>query len=110
MRYHPGVSPGPRTRRPCPSQTPREVDVVEGEQVPEKYCRKQEAPSWALLAFDNISLALVRPQQHPPHVAFVTDTVDAFGDPVKHRDGTASVYIEDSEGNTVEMLSVPECA
>ena len=66
--------------------------------------------SWALLAFDNISLALVRPQQHPPHVAFVTKTVDAFGDPVKHRDGTASVYIKDSEGNTVEMLSVPESA
>ena len=66
--------------------------------------------SWALLEFDNISLALVRPQQHPPHVAFVTKKVDSFGDPVKHRDGTASVYIEDSEGNTVEMLSVPDCA
>ena len=66
--------------------------------------------SWALLAFDNIALALVRPQQHPPHVAFITKELDTFGAPVRHRDGTASVYIEDSEGNTVEMLSVPDCA
>ena len=66
--------------------------------------------SWALLAFDNISLALVRPDQHPPHVAFVSQRVSDFGDPVPHRDGTASVYIKDSEGNTVEMLSVPDCA
>jgi catechol 2,3-dioxygenase-like lactoylglutathione lyase family enzyme len=66
--------------------------------------------SWALLAFDNISLALVTPQQHPPHVAFVTNELDSFGDPVLHRDGTASVYITDSEGNTVEMLTVPDCA
>jgi len=69
-----------------------------------------EDDSWALLAFDNISLALVKPQQHPPHVAFVTNKLNTFGDPVKHRDGTASVYITDSEGNTVEMLSVPDCA
>lgn len=68
-----------------------------------------EDDSWALLAFDNISLALVRPQQHPPHLAFVTDKLAAFGDPVNHRDGTSSVYIKDSEGNTIEMLSVPDC-
>ena len=65
--------------------------------------------SWALLAFKNTSIALVKPSQHPPHIAFVKDRLSQYGTPVPHRDGTASVYIQDSEGNTVEMLSVPEC-
>ena len=49
------------------------------------------------------------PSQHPPHIAFVKDRLSQYGTPVPHGDGTASVYIQDSEGNTVEMLSVPEC-
>ncbi len=64
--------------------------------------------SWALLRFDNIALALVLPDQHPPHVAFETDDVSAFGTPTPHRDGTASVYVRDNHNNVVEYLSVPE--
>lgn len=63
--------------------------------------------SWALLTFENTSIALVKPSQHPPHIAFVKESLSQYGVPVPHRDGTASVYIKDSEGNTVEMLSVP---
>ena len=66
--------------------------------------------SWALLKFANISLALVLPEQHPPHVAFVTPEPEKYGKPVPHRDGTASVYIKDCNDNFVEMLSVPKAA
>ncbi len=70
-------------------------------------CRLKYADdSWAILAFDNISLALVVPNQHPPHIAFVHPHIESFGTPKPHRDGTRSVYIQDSEGNAVEMLDL----
>lgn len=62
--------------------------------------------SWALLKFDNISLALVLPNQHPPHFAVTREDVTAFGTPVPHRDGTSSVYVQDPSGNSVEMLKL----
>ena len=61
--------------------------------------------SWALLRFANISLALVTPDQHPPHIALYSEAAERFGTLVRHRDGTRSVYIEDSEGNAVEIMS-----
>lgn len=60
--------------------------------------------TWGLLKFANISLALVLPDQHPTHIAFLHDHISEFGEPKTHRDGTRSVYIEDSEGNCLEML------
>lgn len=63
--------------------------------------------SWALLKFANTSLALVLPDQHPYHFAIVTDNLEPYGDAVPHRDGTASVYIKDVDGNNVEMLTLP---
>ena len=63
--------------------------------------------SWALLAFENISLALVLPDQHPPHIAFVTDDIEQYGRPKLHRDGTSSVYLRDRHNNVLEMLSLP---
>lgn len=62
--------------------------------------------SWALLTFNNISIALVLPNQHPPHFAVTRDDVTAFGIPVPHRDGTSSVYIQDPSGNDLEMLKL----
>ena len=62
--------------------------------------------SWALLQFENIALALVLPNEHPPHIAFVAENLERFGTPKAHRDGTASVYIKDNQDNVVEMLSV----
>ena len=61
--------------------------------------------TWALLRFGNVNLALVIPDQHPAHIAFTHPHAGQFGELVQHRDGTRSVYIQDSEGNTVEIMA-----
>ncbi|MDX1969056.1 MAG: VOC family protein [Planctomycetaceae bacterium] len=66
--------------------------------------------TWAMLKFDNVSLALVLPNQHPPHLGFVTPTAHQFAPLKRHRDGTESVYISDPSGNAVELLSPESCA
>ncbi|MGR8950344.1 MAG: VOC family protein [Gammaproteobacteria bacterium] len=60
--------------------------------------------SWALLRFENISLALVLPTQHPAHIAVERPDAAAYGTLTPHRDGTASVYLQDPWQNTVEIL------
>ncbi len=60
--------------------------------------------SWALLKFDNISLAIVVPGEHPPHFAVEDDEAEKYGELTPHRDGTASIYIKDPFGNAVEIL------
>jgi catechol 2,3-dioxygenase-like lactoylglutathione lyase family enzyme len=60
--------------------------------------------TWALLDIENTSIALVLPSQHPPHVAFESPDAERYGDLTSHRDGTASVYVQDPFGNTVEFL------
>lgn len=62
--------------------------------------------SWAMLKFANISLALVLPEQHPYHFAVLTDELESYGEAEPHRDGTASVYIKDIDGNHIEMLTL----
>jgi extradiol dioxygenase family protein len=61
-------------------------------------------PTWALLKFANLSMALVIPDQHPPHVAFSSPRAEEFGELKGHRDGTRSVYIADPAGNAVEIM------
>lgn len=60
--------------------------------------------TWAMLRFKNIYLALVVPDQHPPHIAIEHDGAERHGTLKKHRDGTESIYIKDSEGNTLELM------
>ena len=60
--------------------------------------------TWALLRFANTSLALVLPGEHPPHLAFSMEDAERHGTLQPHRDGTRSIYIKDSEGNTIECL------
>ena len=60
--------------------------------------------TWALLKFANTSLALVVPGEHPPHLAFTMDKAEEFGSLQPHRDGTRSLYLEDSEGNVIECM------
>ena len=60
--------------------------------------------TWALLEFANIRLALVKPDQHPPHIAVARGDAEAFGPLTVHRDGTASTYVRDPAGNIVEVL------
>ena len=62
--------------------------------------------SWASLQFENITLALVKPGQHPPHIAVEKSNAESFGTLKKHRDGTASTYISDPWGNIVEILNI----
>ena len=64
--------------------------------------------SWAMLRFENIYLALVTPGQHPPHIAIEHRAAESYGPLVKHRDGTESIYINDSEGNTLELMKPVE--
>jgi hypothetical protein len=61
--------------------------------------------TWALLTFANAQLALVIPEQHPPHLGFVTPDADKYGELKTHRDGTRSIYIADPAGNPVELLA-----
>lgn len=63
--------------------------------------------TWALLRFENTSVALVTPGQHPPHVSVLVPDAAAWGDPKGHRDGTRSVYLYDPDGNAVEALERP---
>lgn len=60
--------------------------------------------TWAMLKFSNIYLAMVTPGQHPPHIAIEHAQAETFGELTRHRDGTESVYIKDSEGNTLELM------
>jgi catechol 2,3-dioxygenase-like lactoylglutathione lyase family enzyme len=63
-----------------------------------------EDASWALLRFGNIDLALVLPGQHPPHIAIERPDASAYGPLRQHRDGTASVYVNDPFGNVIEIM------
>lgn len=60
--------------------------------------------TWALLQFANVALALVMADQHPPHFAIVSEHAERYGPLKVHRDGTASIYIQDPAGNQIEMI------
>lgn len=60
--------------------------------------------TWAMLKFDNLSLALVLPSQHPPHFAIENDKAENFGELTPHRDGTASIYLTDPFNNSIEII------
>tara|TARA_A100000164_G_C21788933_1_gene714831 strand:- start:715 stop:1017 length:303 start_codon:yes stop_codon:yes gene_type:complete len=62
--------------------------------------------TWAMIKYDNISLALVLPGMHPPHIAFEKHNAEEFGKLKEHRDGTSSVYIRDPANNAVEILKL----
>lgn len=61
--------------------------------------------TWAMLEFANLKLALVIPEQHPPHLAFVHPEAEKFGPLKAHRDGTKSVYVRDPAGNSIEIMA-----
>ena len=60
--------------------------------------------TWAFLIFENVKVALVVPDQHPPHVAFVSLNAESYGKLKTHRDGTRSIYVRDPDGNSVEVM------
>jgi catechol 2,3-dioxygenase-like lactoylglutathione lyase family enzyme len=70
--------------------------------------------TWAFLRIGQGKLALVRPEQHPPHVALRVDmpTLEeaARRQGVRidtHRDGTAGIYVKDPAGNVLELIYYP---
>lgn len=70
--------------------------------------------SWAFLRIGQGKLALVKPEQHPPHVALRVGRADLdaaalrYQQPIAtHRDGTAGIYITDPEGNALELICYP---
>ena len=63
--------------------------------------------TWAMLRFSNTSLALVLPEQHPYHICILADDLEPYGRVESHRDGTQFVYIQDADGNDIEMLKMP---
>lgn len=66
---------------------------------------KYQDPTWALLGFENVNVALVIPSQHPAHLGFVSPEAEKFGALKTHRDGTRSCYVNDPAGNSVEILA-----
>jgi catechol 2,3-dioxygenase-like lactoylglutathione lyase family enzyme len=61
--------------------------------------------TWAFLDFENTKLALVIPEQHPPHFAFTSRDAASFGPLKTHRDGTRSTYVKDPAGNSIEIMA-----
>jgi catechol 2,3-dioxygenase-like lactoylglutathione lyase family enzyme len=61
--------------------------------------------TWAFLDFENTKLALVIPEQHPPHFAFTNRDAASFGPLKTHRDGTRSTYVKDPAGNSIEIMA-----
>ena len=65
---------------------------------------KYQDDTWALLKFDNISIALVTPGDHPPHFAVVDPNVTSDPNHKLHRDGIAFLYESDPDANTIEKI------
>ena len=60
--------------------------------------------TWAFIKFENTKLALTD-RKHPPHFAVLDDSVGNHKQVVMHRDGSKSVYIEDEDGNYIELIT-----
>ena len=69
---------------------------------------KYQDKSYAMLEFENMKLALVLPDQHPPHVAISCDNIEDHGKPGKHRDGSEFLYIEGLDENVFELIRYPD--
>ena len=71
--------------------------------------------TWAFLRIGQGKIALVTPTQHPPHMAIRVDeealvqAAQHAGKPVdRHRDGTMGIYVDDPDGNQVELICYPD--
>ena len=58
---------------------------------------KYQDQSWALILFNNVSLALVTSGQHPPHFAVVDGSVKENKSSKVHRDGIHYLYEQDPD-------------
>ena len=65
---------------------------------------KYQDKSWAMLKFENVSVALVVPGQHPPHFAVVDETIGELSKTKVHRDGIKYLYETDPDENYIERI------
>ena len=70
--------------------------------------------TWAFLKVGQGKLALVTPSEHPPHIALRVDEsilaahAERAGKPIdRHRDGTTGIYVDDPNGNVIELICYP---
>ena len=68
--------------------------------------------TWAILELNETKLALTLPNMHPPHLAIRINSLEDFpeGKFKYHRDGSAYLYQEDPDGNTVEWVYYSPCS
>jgi catechol 2,3-dioxygenase-like lactoylglutathione lyase family enzyme len=66
--------------------------------------------TWALLTFENASLALVTRGEHSGHFGIEGPDPERYGAVRVHRDGVRYVYLTDPGGNVVEVAKEPERA
>lgn len=71
--------------------------------------------TWALLQLAGSKVALVNPQQHPPHMALEVNEEELAGaarkaglSPSTHRDNSRGIYLHDPFGNVVELIHYPD--
>jgi len=60
--------------------------------------------TWAFIEFNNIKLALVTKEQHPFHFAVINNNIHLEKNVQKHRDSSISKYINDPDGNKIELI------
>ena len=65
---------------------------------------KYQDQTWALLKFENISIALVTPGEHPPHFAVVDENLVNESNLKRHRDGIGYKYVKDPDNNFIEFI------
>ena len=65
---------------------------------------KYQDDTWAMLKFDNISLALVSPGGHPPHIAVIDEDIVKEPNSKIHRDGIRYLYETDPDSNFIEKI------
>ena len=56
------------------------------------------------MKFDNISIALVTPGEHPPHFAVVDENLAKEPNLKRHRDGIGYKYVKDPDNNFIEFI------
>ena len=67
--------------------------------------------TWAFLSAGGSKIAWTVADQHPPHFAFdigPNPSEEFLKGAKKHRDGSISRYINDPDGNAIEMISYPD--
>ena len=66
---------------------------------------KYQDKTWAILSFQNISIALVSPGEHPAHFAVVKESLTNDVKIKYHRDGIGYVYSNDLDNNIIELVN-----